>query len=948
MLIFFLIFIKILFRRLLNYRDLSRFCPTISGRVFHLAFIFLLLLCSPQVGAQTRMVVYDGITGVYNISMRDDTVVINTVLKKSAADRAGIRMRDQLLSVNGVPVSGRGMTSREVNSLLTGKQGEQMDLVIRRGGREELFEFTLIRDPYLSQITTYDYRYLIDSLNRWSLQDVLSGRLDSLFVDPLEAKITVASVEKESRADSAGIRTGDRLISLADEMDKDFYFHISHPVVRTVTTDSVTEVLREDSLLRIHLSSSPERDLAGITSRFEQDMSSKSIWLKIHTRNRITQNRNYVLNFPELEGGDSLIFYHMNPGGDIIRKKAGVHLPVSERDFVYKNWRAVSLLLMQEREQEFYVRLHSSEGLGPPLMELIAQETINIHDRLERMLLFGFFGMMLIIAIFYILFYLAFQGRQYLFFSLYILSFAIFLFISQGYLAEYQWNPGGFLSEFMVSYEPFLISLVSIFFLLFGIAYLDLKRKFVWWYRSILIVIGLIMIRMILVMVDSFVGIEMGEEMGDLVLIAWALAVGVFPMFIMVVPSIIRIRDGFMPAWFFLVANVVLVPLAYISIMAAPFSLTVLTLYESDLMRILHVSGIFLAAILQILIFSIGLTRKLRHDEIERKEAREKIIEQLRENEKLKDKVNRELEQKVQERTREIIEQKEEIESQRDEIEAQRDLVLSQKLKITDSIAYAQRIQNAVLPQRESIHSLVNDYFVLYKPRDIVSGDFYWIKEVKSKLVAVVADSTGHGVPGAFMSMLGITLLNELMAKSEMDRPGETLEQLRAKVKEMLYQHGDPREQKDGMDMAIAVIDRQKGRLVFAGANMRLFLVGSKRTGSDNELRPLLSSKEGGFDLFEFRGNRQPIGIHWEERKFTSHRIPIQEGDRIYMFSDGYVDQYGGEERKKFKLVQFKQLLLSMQGKPMDEQQRQLEEVFETWRGREEQIDDVCVVGLKV
>ena len=168
----------------------------------------------------------------------------------------------------------------------------------------------------------------------------------------------------------------------------------------------------------------------------------------------------------------------------------------------------------------------------------------------------------------------------------------------------------------------------------------------------------------------------------------------------------------------------------------------------------------YVAAVLQILIFSMGLAWKLRLDAKEKKISQRRIIDQLTENEKLKDKVNRELDQKVKVRTREISDQKEEIESQRDEIEAQRDLVFAQKKEITDSIGYAQRIQAAILPHKSYLDEHIPEYFVLYKPRDIVSGDFYWIKEVDSTFVIVVADCTGHGVPGAFMSMLGITLLN--------------------------------------------------------------------------------------------------------------------------------------------------------------------------------------------
>jgi serine phosphatase RsbU (regulator of sigma subunit) len=338
----------------------------------------------------------------------------------------------------------------------------------------------------------------------------------------------------------------------------------------------------------------------------------------------------------------------------------------------------------------------------------------------------------------------------------------------------------------------------------------------------------------------------------------------------------------------------------------------------------------------------------MRVDEQEHKRAQLKIIEQLKENEKLKDKVNRELEQKVEERTREIREQKEEIESQRDEIEAQRDLVFAQKKEITDSIGYAQRIQAAILPNKSYLDEVIPEYFVLFKPRDIVSGDFYWIKEVGSSVVIVAADCTGHGVPGAFMSMLGITLLAEQLGDGKLEKPGEILGQLRAKVKQMLVQEGSIQEQKDGMDMAIAVIDKEKRKLQFAGAYNPLYLVRSKENLGKEKIGTEEKVEGDGSVLFELKGDKQPIGIHWEETKFTTQNVKLEEGDSVYVFSDGYVDQYGGVNRKKFKTQKFKDLLLSVQAESMEKQKQVLENTFENWKGNIEQIDDVCVIGVRV
>lgn len=272
----------------------------------------------------------------------------------------------------------------------------------------------------------------------------------------------------------------------------------------------------------------------------------------------------------------------------------------------------------------------------------------------------------------------------------------------------------------------------------------------------------------------------------------------------------------------------------------------------------------------------------------------------------------------------------------------------AQNKLITDSITYAQRIQNAILPSPGLLEKVMPEHFVLLKPKDIISGDFYWVKEVNDHLVIVGADCTGHGVPGAFMSVLGITLLNDLIGDRCYDAPCNILEQLRLKLKEMLAQDGGREEQKDGMDMALAIFNRTTRELHFAGANNPLYLFRDAKQVADPELQAYTSIRNNDYQLYEFKGDKQPIGAHWEERSFTNHSVRLRENDSFFIFSDGYVDQFGGEQRKKFKSTNFKSLLLSLQDKSMEHQKRILEDTFEAWKGDEEQIDDVSVIGVRV
>jgi serine phosphatase RsbU (regulator of sigma subunit) len=304
------------------------------------------------------------------------------------------------------------------------------------------------------------------------------------------------------------------------------------------------------------------------------------------------------------------------------------------------------------------------------------------------------------------------------------------------------------------------------------------------------------------------------------------------------------------------------------------------------------------------------------------------LISKMRERKLVHDK--KVLEQKVKERTIEIQEKAEEIEAQRDEITIQRDEILRNKEEITDSINYASRIQNAVLPLNDHFEKAFSDHFILFKPRDIVSGDFYWIAEDKDKLYFTAADCTGHGVPGAFMSMLGVASLNEIFGNENNNiTAARILELLREKIKFSLHQTGKEGENKDGMDMAMCIYHKNKNTIEYAGAYNPLYLI---RNG----------------ELIEYKADRMPIGIyHVEKEHFTNHEINVKKDDRIYIFSDGYADQFGGPGETKFKSVNIKKMLLEIHNKTMHEQKLILEERFEKWKGDLSQIDDIIFIGIR-
>ncbi len=359
---------------------------------------------------------------------------------------------------------------------------------------------------------------------------------------------------------------------------------------------------------------------------------------------------------------------------------------------------------------------------------------------------------------------------------------------------------------------------------------------------------------------------------------------------------------------------------------------------------------LFVAAFVGLIIYIV----KLREKQLKRRnEMLEKIVEertseitQQKEAIELK---NTELELQREEilTQRDAIEaknatlerQKTEILSQKDELEVQKNIAMQQRdeiarheQEIMDSIYYAKRIQTAIMPTLDTISGILPDNFILFRPRDIVSGDFYYFKHINHYAVIVAADCTGHGVPGAFMSMLGSAYLNEIVVNNQDDmKSGRILDLLRVSIIESLKQTGRVDEAKDGMDIAMCILDLDTNHLQFSGAFNPMFLV---RDGQ----------------LEEYRADRMPIGIFdYVNVGFTTYDVDMQKDDVVYIFSDGYASQFGGKNGKKFMSSRFKKLLQEISSSPLPEQKQILDDKIETWMGTEyNQVDDILVIGFKI
>lgn len=270
------------------------------------------------------------------------------------------------------------------------------------------------------------------------------------------------------------------------------------------------------------------------------------------------------------------------------------------------------------------------------------------------------------------------------------------------------------------------------------------------------------------------------------------------------------------------------------------------------------------------------------------------------------------------------------------EDERQKQIFMQQKLlieeshrEIKDSINYAKRIQNAILPSNRVIAENLKDVFVLYKPKDVVAGDFYWLETANDEILFAACDCTGHGVPGAMVSVICNNALNRSVREFGISEPGKILDKTREIVIAEFEKSDD--EVKDGMDVSLVNLSLKGGVLKWSGAN-----------------NPLWILRNGANEMQEIKADKQPIGKYAEPKPFTTHQIELNAGDAVYLITDGYQDQFGGEKGKKFKASSLKDLLISMRHESMKKQMELIDQNFESWKGKLEQVDDVCVIGFRI
>lgn len=540
---------------------------------------------------------------------------------------------------------------------------------------------------------------------------------------------------------------------------------------------------------------------------------------------------------------------------------------------------------------EYFLRIQSS---FPIYIQLRAgtEKDFWISQINDNLLNGVFFGIMLLMALYNLFLYLTNRDRVYVFYALYVIFCVIFISFSTGYSV--------FLPEFIRKVHNFnhiLYPFVfGIFGLLFSQRFLFTKRYAPRLHTVMNVFMGIVSVVFLVDFFNHQLATTLIQLMGvALTIISFTVGITVY-------------RAGYKPARYYLLGfGIYTLGLsAYILLAVA----------KIDTSRISPSNIMMASSAIEAIILSFAIGDKLNAAVRDKQAAQEEKMEALRVNEQLVREQNVVLEWKVEERTKEINNQKEIIEEKNKDI--------------LDSIHYAKRIQRALLASDTLLRKNLSEYFVFYKPKDIVSGDYYWATEDGDKFWLCIGDCTGHGVPGAFMSLLNISIMRELIVDHNIQRPDHVLNTQRDAIIMSLNPDGAEEAARDGMDCALLCFDKKSGFLSFACANNPVWIV------------------RGG-KLIEFKGDKQPVGLYeGKHDPFTLCEFHLVKGDIVYALTDGFADQFGGPRGKKFKYSQLKEQVIGIHRQSMSSQLEKFDRVFEEWRGELEQVDDVLLIGIRI
>lgn len=612
-----------------------------------------------------------------------------------------------------------------------------------------------------------------------------------------------------------------------------------------------------------------------------------SYWVKYRIKGNPKTARNWIMEVFDLHI-DTLEFYQPQENGGFKKFIAGEVFPFKERTYKHINF-VFDLQADYSGTRDYYVKVHSRKPAGL-IFQIRSTNYFSFYAVNEYYLLGIFYGILIIMALYNLLLYFSIREPVYLFYVAYVLCIGFNLLLEDGTGFAYYWpdHPG------FTDAAQFIARLLLVAsFTLYSKQFLHVSTSLPQVNKFLNIAIGLYAVYYISSKIFHF------QFLNDLFYIGFYIAIYLIGLYVW-------LRKNYKPARYFL--------LGYTAVF---FSVVIVWLRDRGVIQtnpdndfaILLVYALNIGTVFEIVILSLALGDQIRFMKVEREKAQERVILQLQENERLKDKVNRELEEKVVERTKELNEKNK---------------------NIIDSINYAQRIQHAILPKEDVLAEVLKDYLLVYKPKDIVSGDFYWARQKGDLLFVSAVDCTGHGVPGAIMSIMAHNLLNYAVDEMDLTDPGKILEAMDQKLHERIQLDPDSFDDQFGMDLSLCVLNKNNNILSYAGAFNSVYIINSG-------------------EIMEITANRYPVGHYFFEpdnKVFDSQSVQLQPESRVFLFSDGFADQFGGPLNEKFMTPNFKELLSTTSSMTLKDQTLEINEAFEKWKGDNHQLDDVLVIGF--
>lgn len=655
----------------------------------------------------------------------------------------------------------------------------------------------------------------------------------------------------------------------------------------------IADLIKSDSL---------QSNLKSYSSGFQ---SNKTYWAKINLENQAIFDRDYILFLGYISEATVYVVYdnetylEYSAGFFVENKKLNPHQGQGQK---------VRLTLQSKKVNSILVRFKNSINYPPEPSFSIQDEPSWQEDIAQTNLIQGVFqGLLWLILLYNLFLYFSLRDLTYLVFVAYIFTISLYFLNEYEYLEQYFLPTQPVLSFHLGN----LVYVATIFYLQFNRYILNIPTKFPTWDIFLKIWLWVSIIFVITLFALAPYDFQLYMQVRLTYHIAYALALFFFIFAVLWMNN--TVANFFVFGNFAMVLGALLIIMGNLGVI--PFSLYYL------------LGGI----VAQLFIFMMALSYRYQESIQEAKENQRKLILQLEANQNLQTKVNRELEHKVQERTREIAQKNEEIETQNESLVQKSNELEKSHKKTQDSVRYAQRLQSAIIGDASEAITNFKDGFVILLPKDIVSGDFYWSSRVGHLRILIAADCTGHGIPGALMTVLGNSILNDVVNEEGITAPDEILYELDKKVIQTIQKQTLGQHPKDGMDLVAIVFDEISYTMRYAGAKNPLYYVRD-------------------FEMHQIKGSSSPIGIHNNKipKQFELHEFQAQEGDVFYLASDGFQDQFGGPKNQKYFTKRFRALLLRYSHLPMAEQKKKFLDEFYEWKEDQSQTDDVLLIGVQI